>query len=153
MLTSLYFSSLCLCGHQLLERFKTKLTKPCAKIIDNNKKRHRCVKTVNHFFHYVFSTNSFLPFTWFLLKPFTYFTMHFSQHVLSTGAAHAFYPTFFNSRDLHLSCSCILPYVFSITCFTLKPIMHFSIGFFQHAFSTKAIQTFYTRFFRARTFH
>ena len=108
---------------------------------------------VKHFFHYVFSTNSFLPFTWFLLEPFTYITLQFSQHVFSTDVIHAFYPTFFDARDLHLSRSCILPYVFSMTCFTLKPIMYFTLGFFQHAFSTKAIHTFYPRFFRARTFH
>ena len=94
---------------------------------------------VNYFFHHIFSTNTFLPFTWFPLMPFTHFTLQFSQRVLSTNDDCAFYPTFFNSRDLH--------YVFSMTCFTLKPIthftlkpiMHFTIGFFQHAFSTKAI--------------
>ena len=110
-------------------------------------------KTVKHFFHYVFSTNSFLPFTWFLLNPFMYFALQFSRHVFSTDVIHAFYPTFFYSRDLHLSCSCILPYIFSMMCFTLKLITHFTLGFFQHVFSTKAFHTFYPRFFRARAFH
>ena len=108
---------------------------------------------VKHFFHYVFSTNSFLPFTWFLLNPFMYFALQFSRHVFSTDVIHAFYPTFFDSRDLHLSRSCILPYVFSMMCFTLKLITHFTLGFFQHVFSTKAFHTFYPRFFRARAFH
>ena len=111
------------------------------------------VTWVKHFFHYVFSTNSFLPFTWFLLNPFMYFALQFSRHVFSTDVIHAFYPTFFDSRDLHLSRSCILPYVFSMMCFTLKLITHFNLGFFQHVFSTKAFHTFYPRFFRARAFH
>ena len=109
--------------------------------------------SVKHFFHYVFSTNSFLPFTWFLLNPFMYFALQFSRHVFSTDVIHAFYPTFFDSRDLHLSRSCILPHVFSMMCFTLKLITHFTLGFFQHVFSTKAFHTFYPRFFRARAFH
>ena len=109
--------------------------------------------TVKHFFHYVFSTNSFLPFTWFLLNPFTYFALQFSRHVFSTDVIHAFYPTFFDSRDLHLSRSCFLPYVFSMMCFSLKLITHFTLGFFQHVFSTKAFHTFYPRFFRAHGFH
>ena len=111
------------------------------------------LRQVKHFFHYVFSTNSFLPFTWFLLNPFMYFALQFSRHVFSTDVIHAFYPTFFYSRDLHLSRSCILPYVFSMMCFTLKLITHFTLGFLQHVFSTKAFHTFYPRFFRARAFH
>ena len=114
---------------------------------------HFTIYRVKHFFHYVFSTNSFLPFTWFLLNPFMYFALQFSRHVFSTDVIHAFYPTFFDSRDLHLSRSCILPYVFSMMCFTLKLITHFTLGFFQHVFSTKAFHTFYPRFFRARAFH
>ena len=111
------------------------------------------IPLVKHFFHYVFSTNSFLPFTWFLLNPFMYFALQFSRHVFSTDVIHAFYPTFFDSRDLHLSRSCFLPYVFSMMCFSLKLITHFTLGFFQHVFSTKAFHTFYPRFFRARAFH
>ena len=84
---------------------------------------------VNLFFHYVFSTNTFLPFTWFLLRPFAHFTLQFSQHVLSTDDDCAFYPMVFKSRDLHLSHSYILHYAL----YTI----------FYDAFYTKANHAFY----------
>ena len=84
---------------------------------------------VNLFFHYVFSTNTFLPFTWFLLRPYTHFTLQFSQHVLSTDDDCAFYPMVFKSRDLHLSHSYILHYAL----YTI----------FNDAFYTKANRAFY----------
>ena len=88
-----------------------------------------CVERVNLFFHYVFSTNTFLPFTWFLLRPFAHFTLQFSQHVLSTDDDCAFYPMVFKSRDLHLSHSYILHYAL----YTI----------FNDAFYTKANRAFY----------
>ena len=86
-------------------------------------------RRVNLFFHYVFSTNTFLPFTWFLLRPYTHFTLQFSQHVLSTDDDCAFYPMVFKSRDLHLSHSYILHYAL----YTI----------FNDAFYTKVNRAFY----------
>ena len=87
---------------------------------------------VNRKFHYVFSTNEFLPFicsplkqfttiyplifchTFFPLMPFMHFSLRFSIYARYTKGVHAFFSTFFRWRVLHCSQFCIYPRFFTV---------------------------------------
>ena len=90
------------------------------------------VLTVNRKFHYVFSTNEFLPFicsplkqfttiyplifchTFFPLMPFMHFSLRFSIYAKYTKGVLAFFSTFFRWRVLHCSQFCIYPRFFPV---------------------------------------